>query len=190
MDPNAVEIAFVAAPRGREVILEVNVAQGTLIREVTQDDIPALLRLIRELAEYEKLTDILVATEDMYREALFGEKPVAEALMAFSDGEPAGYAIYFHNFSTFLGCAGLYLEDIYVRPQIRGKGLGKKLFCTVAKIAKERNCGRFEWCVLKWNTPAIEFYDALGAESMDGWLMMRLTGDALDEVAAKAVSDC
>lgn len=163
-----------------------NVVQNPIIREATKADIPALLTLIRELSVYEKLTHLVVATEESYKEALFGERPVAEALMAFFDGQPVGYAIFFHNFSTFLGRAGLYLEDIYVRPDVRGKGLGKKLFCTVAKIAQDRNCGRFEWCVLKWNTPAIEFYDALGAESMDGWLMMRLTGEALDKVADQA----
>jgi GNAT superfamily N-acetyltransferase len=154
-----------------------------VIREATEGDIPALLNLIHELAEYEKLTHIVVATEEMYKEALFGKLPVAEALMAFVDGEAVGYAIFFHNFSTFLGRAGIYLEDVYVRPQTRGKGVGKKLFATVARIAKERNCGRYEWCVLKWNTPSIEFYDALGAESLDGWLMMRLDGDALAKVA-------
>lgn len=156
------------------------------IREATESDIPSLLKLIRELAEYEKLTHILVATEELYKEALFGERPVAEALMAFYEGEPVGYAVFFHDFSTFLGRAGLYLEDIYVRPETRGKGVGKKLFATVARIARDRNCGRYEWCVLKWNTPSIEFYDALGAESLDGWLMMRLDGDALAKVADMA----
>jgi GNAT superfamily N-acetyltransferase len=163
-----------------------NQTSDPVIREATESDIPALLGLIRELAEYEKLTHILVATEEMYREALFGAKPVAEALLAFVEGEAVGYAIFFHNFSTFLGRAGLYLEDIYVRPQTRGKGVGKKLFATVARIAKDRNCGRYEWCVLKWNTPSIEFYEALGAESLDGWLMMRLDGDALAKVADMA----
>lgn len=154
-----------------------------VIRPATESDIPALLGLIWELAEYEKLTHIMVATEEQYKEALFGAKPVAEALMAFVDGEAVGYAIFFHNFSTFLGRAGIYLEDIYVRPQVRGRGVGKKLFATVARIARERNCGRYEWCVLKWNTPSIDFYKALGAESLDGWLMMRLDGDALAKVA-------
>lgn len=149
-------------------------------------DIPALLGLIHELAEYEKLTHMMVATEESYREALFGSKPVAEALIATVDQKPVGYAIYFHNFSSFLGRAGIYLEDIYVTPEVRGKGLGKKLFCAVAKIAKERNCGRYEWCVLKWNTPSIDFYSALGADAMDEWLLMRLTGDSLDKVAAMA----
>jgi GNAT superfamily N-acetyltransferase len=153
------------------------------IRQATEADIPALLGLIRELSEYEKLSHLVVATEESYRQALFGARPVAEALMAFYEGEPVGYAIYFPSFSTFLGRAGLYLEDIYVRPQTRGKGIGKKLFAAVARIARDRDCGRFEWCVLKWNTPAIEFYQALGAESLDGWLMMRLEGDSLARVA-------
>lgn len=157
-----------------------------VIRPATKSDIPALLELIRELAEYEKLTHIMVATEEQYNEALFGNKPVAEALMAFVDGQAVGYAIFFHNFSTFLGRPGIYLEDIYVRPQARGRGVGKKLFATVARIARERNCGRYEWCVLKWNTPSIDFYRALGAESLDGWLMMRLDGDALARVADMA----
>jgi GNAT superfamily N-acetyltransferase len=158
------------------------------IREANKQDIPALLALIRELSEYEKLSHLVVATEESYRQALFGETPVAEALMAFYAGEPVGYAIYFRSFSTFLGRAGLYLEDIYVRPETRGKGIGKKLFVAVARIARDRDCGRFEWCVLKWNTPAIEFYDALGAESLDGWLMMRLTGESLAKVADMEVS--
>lgn len=163
-----------------------NVVLNSIIREATEADIPALLTLINELAVYEKLTHLVVATEESYKEALFGDNPSAEALIAFSEGEPVGYAIFFRNFSTFLGCPGIYLEDIYVRPQARGKGIGKKMFCAVAKIAHDRNCGRMDWCVLKWNTPSIEFYDVLGAESMDGWLMMRLTGDALGNVADQA----
>lgn len=163
-----------------------NVTQNMIIREATPADIPALLALIKELAEYEKLTHLLVATEESYQEALFGENPAAEALIALADGVPVGYAIFFRNFSTFLGRAGIYLEDIYVRPEARGMGIGKKLFCAVTKIARDRNSGRMEWCVLKWNTPSIEFYDALGAEAMDDWLMMRLTGDALGKVAGMA----
>ncbi len=155
------------------------------IREVTEADIPALLSLIRELAEYEKLTHLVTATEGSYKEALFGENRAAEALIAILDDEPVGYAIFFRNFSTFLGRPGIYLEDIYVRPGSRGQGIGKRLFCAVARVARERNSGRMEWCVLKWNTPSIEFYDALGAESMDEWLLMRLTGDALGAVAGE-----
>ncbi len=160
--------------------------QNLTIREATEADIPALLGLIRELAEYEKLTHLVVATEESYKQALFGDQPAAEALMALVDGEPVGYAIFFQNFSTFLGRPGIYLEDIYVRPDTRGQGIGKKLFCTVARIAHDRNCGRMEWCVLHWNKPSIEFYDALGADSMDDWLLMRLTGDALAKVADQA----
>lgn len=163
-----------------------NVVQNPIIREATEADISSLVALIRELAEYEKLTHIMVATEAHYKEALFGKCPAAEALIATLDGEPVGYAIFFRNFSTFLGIPGIYLEDIYVRPNVRGKGLGKKLFCAVAKIAHDRHCGRMEWCVLKWNTPSIEFYDALGADAMDDWLMMRLSGDALGRVADQA----
>lgn len=163
-----------------------SVVQDPIIREATEADIPALLTLINELAAYEKLTHLVVATEESYKEALFGANPAAEALIALSDGKPVGYAIFFRNFSTFLGRPGIYLEDIYVRPEARGKGIGKKLFCAVAKTAYDRDCGRMEWCVLKWNTPSIEFYDALGAESMDDWLLMRLTGDALGKVAEQA----
>lgn len=160
-----------------------NTIPNLTIREATEADIPVLLSLIRELAEYEKLTDIFVATEEMYKEALFGKCPVAEALVAFYDGEPAAYSIFFANFSTFLGRAGIYLEDIYVRPNLRGKGIGKTLFATVAKIAHDRNAGRLEWCVLKWNKTAIDFYEAHGAEPMDEWTTMRLTGEALARVA-------
>jgi len=169
----------------RKGFFEVN-GNGVIIRPVTESDIPALLGLIHELAEYEKLTHLMVATEDLYKEALFGEKPAAEALIALLDDKPVGYAIFFQNFSSFLGRAGLYLEDIYVTPDMRGRGLGKTLFCTVGKIARDRGCGRYEWCVLKWNKPSIEFYEALGAEALDEWLMMRLTGDALDKVADQA----
>jgi GNAT superfamily N-acetyltransferase len=155
-----------------------------LIREATEADVPMILTLIKELAEYEKLTDILMATEESLSEVLFGKCPVAEALVAFYDDEPAAYAIFFHSVSTFLGRAGIYLEDIYVRPHLRGKGIGKTLFATVARIARDRKCGRMEWQVLRWNKPAIDFYEAHGAESMDGWVTMRLAGESLGKVAA------
>jgi GNAT superfamily N-acetyltransferase len=156
---------------------------GLLIREATPGDIGLILTLIKELAEYEKLTHTLFATQESMNEALFGERPVAEALVAYYDDEPAGYAIYFHSMSTFLGRAGLYLEDIYVRPHLRGKGIGKTLFSIVANIAVERKCGRMEWQVLRWNQPAIDFYEAHGAEPLDGWLTMRLTGESLSKLA-------
>ena len=156
---------------------------GLTIREATPEDIPLMLTLIKELAEYEKLTHTLEATEESMREALFAGRPAAEALMAFYNDEPAGYAIFFHSVSTFLGKAGLYLEDIYVRPHLRGKGIGKAMFVNIARIAAQRKCGRMEWQVLRWNQPAIDFYEALGAEAMDGWLTMRLAGDSLNDVA-------
>jgi GNAT superfamily N-acetyltransferase len=157
---------------------------GPIIREATRADVPAILALIKELADYEKLSHIVEATEESLSEVLFGERPVAEALIAFHEGEPAGYAIFFHSVSTFLGRAGIYLEDLYVRPHLRGKGIGKALFAAVARIARDRNSGRLEWQVLRWNSTAIDFYDAHGAESLDGWVTMRLAGDALDAVAA------
>lgn len=160
-----------------------------VIRPVTESDIPDLLALVRELADYEHLLDILIADDELYRKALFGECPVAEALIAHYNGEPAAYAIFFHSFSSFLGRAGIYLEDIFVRPHLRGKGIGKTLFTTVAKIASDRNCGRMEWTVLKWNKPAIDFYEAHGAESLDGWTTMRLTGEALAKVAEEYPED-
>jgi GNAT superfamily N-acetyltransferase len=155
-----------------------------MIREATEADLPVILDLIRELAEYEKLTHIFEVTEDSLREVLFGEHPVAEALVAFYDGEPAAYAIFFHSLSTFLGRAGIYLEDLYVRPHLRGKGIGKTLFATVARIARDRKCGRMEWQVLRWNRTAIDFYEAHGAESLEGWVTMRLVGESLENVAA------
>ncbi len=157
--------------------------QGLVIREAAHDDIPMILTLIKELAEYEKLTHTLEATEQSLGEVLFGQNPAAEALVAFYDGQPAAYAIFFHSMSTFLGRAGLYLEDIYVRPQLRGKGIGKAMFKMVASIAEKRNCGRMEWQVLRWNQPAIDFYEAHGAEPLDGWLTMRLTSEAISRVA-------
>lgn len=157
--------------------------EGLVIREAVHDDLPTILTLIKELAEYEKLTHTLEATEQSLGEALFGQRPVAEALVVFYDGQPAAYAIFFHSMSTFLGRAGLYLEDIYVRPHLRGKGIGKAVFKTVAGIAEQRKCGRMEWQVLRWNESAIDFYEAHGAEPLDGWLTMRLTSEAISKVA-------
>jgi GNAT superfamily N-acetyltransferase len=157
--------------------------EGLVIRDAVQEDIPMILTLIRELAEYEKLTHTLEATEQSLSETLFGKCPAAEALVAFYDGQPAAYAIFFHSMSTFLGRAGLYLEDIYVRPHLRSKGIGKAMFKTVASIAEKRNCGRMEWQVLRWNQPAIDFYKAHGAEPLDEWLTMRLTSEGLAKVA-------
>lgn len=159
-----------------------------VIRFAQEGDIGAILTLIRELAEYEKLTHEVVATEDSIRQALFGVSPAAGALVAEREGETAGYAVFFTTFSTFLGRPGLYLEDIYVRPHFRRSGIGRALFARVAGIARDRGCGRLEWSVLKWNTPAVEFYRGLGAVELDEWTTFRLTGKALDE-AAQAAGD-
>ncbi|MGE5624700.1 MAG: N-acetyltransferase family protein [Bacillota bacterium] len=154
------------------------------IRRATADDAPLILSLIRELAEYEKLLHEVTATEAGIRESLFGAKPVAECVIAEQAGKPAGFALFFHNYSTFLGKPGLYLEDLYVKPELRGKGIGRKLLVHLAQLALERGCGRFEWAVLDWNEPAIRFYKGLGAQMMDAWRINRVTGAALEKLAA------
>ena len=153
------------------------------IRAAVEDDVPLILAFIRELAEYEKLSHEVSATEEVLRESLFGERRVAEALLAHSDGEPAGFALFFHNFSTFLGRPGIYLEDLYVRPEFRGSGIGRTLLAHLAKLAKERGCGRLEWWVLDWNEPSIGFYKSLGAVAMDDWTVYRVTGEALEKLS-------
>ncbi len=154
------------------------------IRDATEKDLPLILALIRELAEYERLSQEVTATEDGLREWLFGEHPMAEVLIGETDGQPAAFALFFHNFSTFLGKPGIYLEDLYVRPEFRGKGLGKAMLARLARLARERSCGRLEWWVLDWNEPSIGFYRKLGAVPMDDWTVYRLTGGALDELAS------
>ena len=161
------------------------VAQPLLsIRPATADDVPLIRQLIAELAEYERLADAAVATDDGLRAQLFGAQPAAEVLIGEVDGQPAGFALFFHNFSTFLGKRGLYLEDLFVRPEFRGHGLGKHLMATLARLAVQRDCGRFEWSVLDWNELAIAFYRRIGAAGMDGWTVQRLEGDALHALAA------
>ena len=147
-------------------------------RFATKEDVPAILSLILELAEYEKMTDDVVATEELLGEWLF-EKKTAEVLLAIDNDKPIGYAIFFHSFSTFLGRAGIYLEDLYVTPAYRGRGYGKGLLRNVANIAVERKCGRLEWSCLDWNKPSIDFYLSVGAKPMEGWTMYRLSGDDL-----------
>jgi len=149
------------------------------IRAATADDIPAILAFITELAEYERLSHAVVATEDSLREALFGPAPAAEVLLADLDGMPAGFALFFHNFSTFLSRRGLYLEDLYVRPEYRRLGIGRALFSRLAALAAERGCGRMEWSVLDWNESARRFYESLGAAPLSDWTTYRLTGTAL-----------
>jgi GNAT superfamily N-acetyltransferase len=156
---------------------------GLEIRPGTVHDVPAVLAFIHELAEYEKLAHEVTATEDGLRAALFGERRHAEVILAFLDGDPVGFALFFHNFSTFLGRPGIYLEDLYVRPPARRRGVGKRLLAGLAGIAVERNCGRLEWSVLDWNESAIRFYRSLGATAMDGWTVHRVAGDALRRLA-------
>ncbi|MDR3230756.1 MAG: GNAT family N-acetyltransferase [Synergistaceae bacterium] len=153
------------------------------IRPAVVKDVPLILDFIRELAAYEKLLDQVVATEPLLHEWLF-ERKKAEAIIAELDGEPAGYALFFHNFSTFLGRAGIYLEDLYVRPAARRRGIGRRLLENAASVARERGCGRLEWSCLDWNKPGIAFYLSLGAQPMDDWTVYRMTGEAIDRLAA------
>ena len=153
------------------------------IRPTTEADVPLILELIRDLATYERAPEAVVATEAGLREVLFGPKPSAEVLLALEKGEPVGFAVFFHNFSTWLGRPGLYLEDLFVRPEKRGKGYGRALLERLAQIAKERGCGRMEWAVLDWNDPAIQFYRKLGAAPMDEWTVFRLTEEGIAKLA-------
>ena len=146
-------------------------------------DVPHILELIRSLAEYERLSHICVATHGDIHAALFGEKPSAEVVMAWSGAAVAGFALFFHNFSTFLGRPGLYLEDVYIQPEFRGRGHGRALLLHLARLAVERRCGRFEWSVLDWNAPAIGFYESLGASVLPEWRICRVTGQALERMA-------
>ncbi len=155
------------------------------LREARSEDCGLILSLIRELAAYEKLAHEVVATEEVLRETLFGEHPRAEVVIGEHRGVAVAYALFFHNFSTFTGRPGIYLEDIYVKPEMRGRGYGKCLLAHVAGLAVERECARMEWSVLDWNEPSIRFYRSLGAVAMDEWTVQRLAGPALDEVAAK-----
>lgn len=155
----------------------------TVIREAAPADVPLILEFIRELAEYEKLAHKVTATEEVLLETLFGSVRSAEALIALHGGDPAGFALYFHNYSTFLGRPGLYLEDLFVRPAFRGAGVGAALLRHLAGIAVDRGCGRFEWSVLDWNEPAIGFYRKLGAKPVEGWTVFRLEGAALEDLA-------
>lgn len=154
------------------------------IRFAEEKDISLILNFIKELADYEKLLHEVVATEEILMESLFRRK-VAEVIIAEYKGEPIGFALFFHNFSTFLGKPGIYLEDLYIKPEMRGRGYGKTLLSFLAKLALERNCGRFEWWCIDWNEPSIEFYKSIGAEPMDEWTVYRVHGDALTDLAGE-----
>ena len=155
---------------------------NTQFRFATENDVALILEFIKGLAEYEKMSDDVVADEGLLREWIF-EKKKAEVIFALEDGKEVGFALFFHNFSTFLGRAGIYLEDLFVKPEFRGRGHGKALIRELARITVERGCGRLEWCCLDWNKPSIDFYLSLGATPMEEWTVYRLTGDRLSDFA-------
>lgn len=152
------------------------------IRFGVREDVPLIARFIRDLAEYERLSDACVMTEDDLVRTLFGERPYAEVLLGFAEGAPVGFALFFHNYSTFLGKPGIYLEDLFVEPAARGKGYGKALLLRVVELAAERDCGRVEWSVLNWNTPSIDFYNSLTATPQDEWTVYRLTREKFSQL--------
>jgi ribosomal protein S18 acetylase RimI-like enzyme len=152
----------------------------------TEAHVPLILSFIQQIADYEKLAHEVTATEAVLRESLFGASPAAEVILGFAGDTPAAYAVYFHNFSTFLGRRGMYLEDLFVKPEFRGRGHGKAMLSHLARLARQRQCGRFEWTVLNWNEPAIGFYRNLGASVLEEWQICRVTGEALDRMAGEA----
>jgi GNAT superfamily N-acetyltransferase len=152
------------------------------IRSASEADVPLILKFIRDLAIYEKLEHKVIATEETVRRTLFGNPRFAEVVFAEVDGKEVGFALFFHNYSTFLGQPGIYLEDLFVKPESRGRGIGKALVAHLAKLARERGCGRLEWAVLDWNTPSINFYKSLGAVPLSDWIVFRLTGEALEKL--------
>jgi GNAT superfamily N-acetyltransferase len=156
------------------------------IEPANERDVPVILKFIQGLAQYERLEHEVVATEAGLRATLFGARPVAEVILGYAGAEAAGFALFFHNYSTFLARPGLYIEDLFVLPEWRNKGLGRRLLCHITKLAVDRRCGRVEWAVLDWNEPAARFYRRLGARTMDEWTVYRLTGDALEQLAAEA----
>ncbi|MBQ9975532.1 MAG: GNAT family N-acetyltransferase [Clostridia bacterium] len=158
--------------------------EGLQFRFAEKSDVGLILQFIRDLAEYEKMSDEVVATEELLSEWLF-EKRSAEVIFALEEGREVGFALFFHNFSTFLGRAGIYLEDLFVKPEFRGKGYGKGLIKRLAQIAVERGCGRLEWSCLDWNTPSIEFYKSLGAVPMEDWTVYRVTGKTLEDLSLR-----
>lgn len=164
---------------------EVTRLPGFTIRAATVDDTPLILAFIKGLAEYEKLAHEVVATEEILRKTLFGQRSVAEVILGYQGDEPVSFALFFCNFSTFLGRPGLYLEDLFVKPEGREKGIGRVMLAYLARLAHQRGCGRFEWSVLDWNQPAIAFYESIDAVAMDDWTVYRITGSALERLAAK-----
>ena len=158
-------------------------AKDLSLKMATEQDVPLILTFIKGLAEYERLADAVIATEDGLRQTLFGPRPYAECVIARWQGQPAGFALFFHNYSTFLGRPGIYLEDLFVKPELRGQGVGRALLQFLARLAQERNCGRLEWSVLDWNESAIGFYKSLGAIPLEEWTIFRLKDEALTRLA-------
>jgi GNAT superfamily N-acetyltransferase len=163
--------------------VEMNTPAEFKVRPARVEDVSIILQLIRDLATYERAPDEVTATEQQLVDVLFGERPAAEVLLAFEGQSPVGFAVFFYNFSTWLGRPGLYLEDLFVKPDKRGKGYGRALLVELAKIARDRVCGRMEWAVLDWNEPAIKFYRTLGAKAMHEWTVFRLTRDGIARLA-------
>lgn len=163
---------------------ENEIKRGLKIRTAGKEDVPLILEFVRSIAEFENLSHLVTATEETLAESLFGKKPYAEVFFAELDGVPAGFTVFFHNFSTFAGKPGLYIEDIFVKPEFRGKGVGKAMFLHCVKLAKEGNCGRVEWAVLDWN-PARKFYEHLGGSPVEGWHIYRLDADKFEEALKK-----
>ncbi len=155
------------------------------LKMATEQDVPIILSFIKALAEYERLADAVIATEEGLRQTLFGPKPYAECVIARWQGQPAGFALFFHNYSTFLGRPGIYLEDLFVKPELRGQGVGRALLQFLARLTQERKCGRLEWSVLDWNDPAIGFYKSIGALPLDEWTIFRLKDEALSRLAGQ-----
>jgi GNAT superfamily N-acetyltransferase len=178
------KVAFV--PGLKTISIRMKELTDFQIRPAGVGDVPIILELIRDLATYERAPDEVSATEEQLIEALFGERPAAEVLLALEGETPVGFAVYFYNFSTWLGRAGLYLEDLFVKPEKRGKGYGRALLVELAKIARDRSCGRMEWAVLNWNEPAIKFYQTLGAKPMNEWTVFRLTRGEIAKLAGAA----
>jgi GNAT superfamily N-acetyltransferase len=161
-------------------------SDGLSVTKAGESDIPLILRFIKDLAVYERMPDQCVATEERLRATLFGQNPAAEVLIARADGVPVGFALFFHSYSTFIAQRGIYLEDLFVDPSARGKGVGFRLLSELARLAVERDCGRLEWAVLNWNDLAIDFYRRIGATAMDDWTTFRLAGESLDSLAGGA----
>lgn len=159
------------------------------VRKATAEDSALVLNFIQQLAKYEKLEHQCIATADQIRETLFGAQPRAESLVAFADGQPAGFAVYFFSYSTFLAKYGLYLEDLFVKPELRGRGIGKRIFLELLRVARENDCGRFEWSVLDWNQPAIDFYESLGAKAQGEWIRYRLEEEQISRLVENSRQD-